>query len=85
MGQTEVEILSLEEQELLKEEMLALLGMTYAPDRDVERYNLAALGNKTVRGGRGEEKEGKKHGAVPRNCCFFSTDVFPTLCRDLTS
>ncbi len=47
--QTVVEVMSLEEHELLKEEMLALLGMTYAPDHSVHKIDIRSLGNKTVK------------------------------------
>lgn len=56
MGQTEIEFMDLESQELLREEILTLLGMTHSPssgDRGSSssgsrRLDLRNMGNHTV-------------------------------------
>ena len=47
-GQTEVEFMDLEDQALLREEILTLLGLTHAPDKAVHRTDLRDIGNHTV-------------------------------------
>ena len=46
MGQTEIEFMDLESQELLREEMLTLLGMTHSPKGAGEEQR--KMGNHTV-------------------------------------
>jgi len=48
LGQTEVHVLDLEEQELLREEILTLLGLTHAPRNKAHRVDLNNLGNDTI-------------------------------------
>ncbi len=45
-------MITLEDQERLKEEILGLFGMTYVPDKNVHSIDLTALEKKTVRGER---------------------------------
>ena len=48
MGQTEVEFMDLEDQAILRDEILNLLGLTHVPDKKVHRVDLRDLGNHTV-------------------------------------
>ncbi len=45
-------MITLEDQDRLKEEILRLFGMTYVPDKNVHSIDLTALEKKTVRGER---------------------------------
>ena len=52
MGQTEFDVLNLEDQETLREEILTLLGLTHSPaagEGGAHRVDMAAIGNHTVR------------------------------------
>ena len=40
--------MDLEDQALLREEILTLLGLTHAPDKAVHRVDLREIGNQTV-------------------------------------
>jgi len=43
-----MEFMDLEDQQLLRDEILALLGLTHAPENRAHRVNLASVGNNTV-------------------------------------
>ncbi len=43
-----MEFMNLEDQELLREEILTLLGLTHAPENKVHRVDMSNLGNRTV-------------------------------------
>jgi len=48
MGQTEFDIMDLEDQKLLEREMLTLLGLTHVPENAVHKVSQAENGNHTI-------------------------------------